>query len=166
MRKKIIGVMGPGAGATERDKTRAYELGKMIAENGWVLLSGGRNVGVMDAVSRGAHDAGGLVIGILPGKDGNDASEGVDIPILTGMGGGRNVINVLSSDVVIACGMGAGTASEVAHAIKIGKSVILLEVGEEAKQFFQRLSPKLITICDSVSSAIIEIQKGFLNLII
>lgn len=126
MKKTIIGVMGPGAGATEVDKKRAHELGKKIAENGWVLLSGGRNVGVMDAVSRGAHDAGGLVIGILSGKDGNDAPEGVDIPIITGMGGGRNVINVLSSDVVVACGMGAGTASEVAHAIKLGKPTILL----------------------------------------
>ena len=159
MKKTIIGVMGPGAGATENDKKNAYELGKKIAENGWILLNGGRNIGVMDAVSKGAHDAGGLVIGILPGKNGNDASERVDIPIITGMGGGRNVINVLSSDIVVACGMGAGTASEVAHAVKLGNPTILLGTGKSAEIFFKELAPDQVYIGENVEKTVDIIKQ-------
>lgn len=159
MKKTIIGVMGPGDRATEKDTETAYELGKMIAENSWILLNGGRNVGVMDAVSRGAHDAGGLVVGILPFKDGSDASKGVDIQIITGMAGGRNIINVRSSDVVVACGMGAGTASEVAHAIKIGKSTILLGTGKKAEEFFKELAPEFVHITKNSSETIQLIKK-------
>ena len=162
MKKTIIGVMGPGAGATENDKKNAYELGKKIAENGWILLNGGRNIGVMDAVSKGAHDAGGLVIGILPGKNGNDASERVDIPIITGMGGGRNVINVLSCDVVVACGMGAGTLSEIGLAIKAGRKVIILNDDEEGKSFLKHLAPNQILIAKDVEDAIGMVRKKVL----
>jgi hypothetical protein len=80
----------------------------------------------MDAASRGAHDAGGLVIGVLRGPDGAEASSYVDVGIRTGMGDARNVINVLSSDVVIALPGGPGTVSEVALALKSGKPVIVL----------------------------------------
>ena len=72
--KKIIGVMGKGNLATPLEIKGAYELGKLIAENGWILLTGGRNVGVMDAASLGAKSAGGLTIGILPGKDKKEVS--------------------------------------------------------------------------------------------
>ena len=159
MRKTVIGVMGPGAGATKKDKENAYELGAKIAKNGWVLLSGGRNKGVMDAVSQGTHDARGLVIGILPSKDGSDASKAVDIQIITGFGGGRNIINVLSCDVVVACGMGAGTSSEVGHAVKVGKPTILLGTGEKAEAFFKELSPKVVLTAKSVSETIELVKK-------
>jgi len=102
--------MGPGDKATTSDINRAYHLGQLIADNGWVLLTGGRNVGVMDAASRGAKMVGGLTIGILPSNDTRAMSDAVDIAIVTDMGNARNSINVLSSDVVIACGMGIGTA--------------------------------------------------------
>lgn len=151
--------MGPGDEAKEIDKKNAYELGAAIAKNGWVLLNGGRNVGVMDAVSRGAHDAKGLVVGILPFSDGSDASEGVDIQIITGMAGGRNIINVRSSDVVVACGMGAGTASEIAHALKIKKPTILLGTGEKAEAFFKEIGPKFIHIAKTVPETIELIKK-------
>ena len=68
MRKIIIGVMGRGENATANDLQNAYILGQLIAKQGWVLLTGGRNVGVMDAVSKGAKSADGLTIGILPGE--------------------------------------------------------------------------------------------------
>ena len=84
-------------------------------------------VGVMDASARGAHEAGGLTIGILPDADLNRASQYLDIPIVTGLGSGRNNINVLSSDVAIACHGGAGTLSEIALAVKAGKPTILLD---------------------------------------
>lgn len=90
----------------------------------------------MDAVSRGARERGGTTIGILPTSDPSSASDGVEIAIFTGMGQARNNINVLSSAIVVACGMGAGTAAEVALAIKAQKPIILLGVETEALSFF------------------------------
>lgn len=162
MRKIIVGVMGPGANATETDLQNAYQLGQLIAQAGWVLLTGGRNAGVMDAASKGAKAANGLTVGILPTNDTNTISEAVDIAIFTDMGNARNNINVLSSDVVIACGMGAGTASEIALAIKSNKKVILLTDYEESKLFFSSLSSANIFIADS-SAAAIEIARKVLG---
>lgn len=144
MQKIIIGVMGPGKLATEIDLKNAYELGKLIAIEGWVLLTGGRNVGVMDAASKGAKKAGGLTIGILPSSHTRNVSDAVDITIVTDLGNARNNINVLSSEIIIACGMGLGTASEIALALKNRKPVILLSEHLESQQFFKSLSPNLV----------------------
>ncbi len=130
--------MGAGNTATPQDLELAYQLGKSVAKQGWVLLTGGRKAGVMDAASRGAKAAGGLVVGILPSNNTLGMSEAVDIPIVTDLGNGRNNINVLSSNVVIVCGMGLGTASEVALALKNLKPVILLSRNELAYQFFAK----------------------------
>ncbi|YAF95822.1 MAG: TIGR00725 family protein [Nodularia sp. CChRGM 3473] len=156
MRKIIIGVMGPGEQATANDLQNAYELGKLIAQQGWILLTGGRNVGVMDAASQGAKSADGLTIGILPSTHENGIAEAVDIAIFTDMGNARNNINVLTSDVVIACGMGAGTASEIALALKAKKPVILLNEDEASKVFFQKISPEDVYIVASVEEAIAQ----------
>ncbi|MEA5605359.1 cytochrome [Nostoc sp. UHCC 0252] len=155
MRKIIIGVMGRGENATANDLQNAYTLGQLIAKQGWVLLTGGRNVGVMDAVNKGAKSADGLTIGILPGDYNQDGiSPSVDIAIFTDMGNARNNINILTSDVVIACGMGAGTASEIALALKANKQVILLTNDEEGKLFFKKLSPENVHIVESAENAI------------
>ena len=143
MRKTIIGVMGPGDLATETDINNAYELGKLIAQEEWILLTGGRNVGVMDAANKGAKKAGGLTIGILPSNNTKNVSDAVDIAILTDMGNARNNINVLSSNVIIACGMGLGTVSEIALALKNKKPVILLSEDKKSQQLFYNLSPNL-----------------------
>lgn len=124
--RTVIGVMGAGRPLDEADYAVAYRLGALIAERGWVLLTGGSPVGVMDAASRGAHEAGGLVVGVLKSGDRRHASSWVDVAVRTGMGDARNVINVLTSDVVIALPGGAGTLSEVALALKSGKTVIAL----------------------------------------
>lgn len=154
MRSPIIGVMGPGVQATPNDVEVAYELGKLIAEAHWILLTGGRNCGVMDAANRGAKSAGGLTVGILPSSNLNDLSDFVDIPILTGMGSARNNINVLSSAVIIACGIGAGTVSEVALALKAGKSVVLLNVTQDSYQFFKNLAENQIHYAHDPDTAI------------
>jgi hypothetical protein len=159
MKKIIIGVMGPGDKATATELQNAYELGKQIAQQGWVLLTGGRNVGVMDAANQGAKSANGLTIGILPGNNTNGVSEAVDIVILTDVGNARNNINVLSSDVVIACGMGAGTASEIALALKSNKSVILLNDDEASQSFFKKMSSTNIYIVNNPSEAIKITEK-------
>lgn len=154
MRKIIIGVMGTGEKATETDLQNAYELGKLIAQQGWVLLTGGRNVGVMDAASQGAKAANGLTIGILPGNSSKGISEAVDIAIFTDLGNARNNINVLSSNVVIACGISVGTVSEIALALKANKQVILLNNNVEVYSFFKNLSPENVYVVTSFEQAI------------
>ena len=133
--KTIIGVMGPGDEATPENCAVAYQLGKCIAAEGWVALSGGRNVGVMDAVSRGAQDGGGLTLGILPGDNAQQTSDYIDIPVLTGMGSARNNINILTAKVVVICGLGAGTLSEIALAIKSKRHVIFLNQSRVSVKF-------------------------------
>lgn len=157
MRKIVIGVMGPGK-ASQTEQDHAYELGRLIAQNHWVLLTGGRNVGVMQAANRGAKAANGLTVGILPTADAAGLADGVDLAIFTDMGSGRNNINVLSCDVVIACGMGVGTASEVALALKANKPVVLLHDDWETQRFFVSLSPASVFIAPSPQNAIAFVQ--------
>lgn len=154
MARTIIGVMGAGDNATAADIERAAELGELIARRGWTLLTGGRNAGVMQAASKSAKESGGLVIGILPGNSTDGMSEFVDIPIVTGMGSARNNINVLSSKVVIACGMGAGTASEIGLALKAKRPVVLLGESREASEFFVSLNSELVAVVSSAGDAI------------
>jgi uncharacterized protein (TIGR00725 family) len=117
--------MGGGSVNTEVARM-AEELGRLIAEANLVLLTGGRPAGVMDAASRGARSAGGLVVGVLPGANPDDSTEYLDIAIATNLADGRNLVNILSSDVVVACPGAAGTMSEVALAVKNGRPLVLL----------------------------------------
>lgn len=116
-----------GSVADERTENNAREMGRLIAENGWVLLSGGRPTGVMQASVTGAAKAGGLTIGVLYDEDREQAAEGLDLVIPTGMGAARNIINVLASDVVVACRGTGGTLSEIAMALRFGRPVVLLD---------------------------------------
>ncbi len=131
----------------------ARRLGELIAGQGWVLLNGGRNAGVMAASASGAKRGGGTVIGILPDADTRGASPDLDFAVVTGLGDARNLVNVLSSDVIIACAGGAGTLSEVALAVKNGKRVILLglDVGT-ALESYRRSG--LLTLAESPQEAI------------
>jgi uncharacterized protein (TIGR00725 family) len=160
--KKIVGVIGPGERAREDHIRNAFELGRLIAQEGWAVLTGGRNAGVMEAASRGAKKAGGLTIGILPTRDRDTISSAVDIPIITDMGSARNNINALTSDLIIACGMGAGTASEVALALKANRPVILLTENEEGKRFFKNLRPRCVFFAQGPAEAV-KIAKEILS---
>lgn len=162
MSKIIVGVLGPGEGATEEAVRAAFELGQLIAAEGWVLLCGGRSAGVMEAASRGAKAAGGLTVGILPSEDARGASAFVDIAILTGMGQARNNINVLSSRLLFACGMGAGTASEIALAVKAQKHVILLCADEASENFFKSLGEQRVFTADDPRAGV-ELARGLLT---
>jgi uncharacterized protein (TIGR00725 family) len=153
-RPKTIAVVGPGEGAREPDVALGFELGKLIAERGWILLSGGRAAGVMDGVNRGAKAAGGLTVGIVP-RTGVAISEAVDIPIITDMGDARNNIIVLTGDVIISCGVGgAGTASEIALALKAGKHVVLLGASEEARSYFKTIGRHLVHVAATPAEAV------------
>lgn len=149
----IIGVMGPGR-ADSSEREAAYELGKRIAAEGWTLLTGGRSSGVMEAASKGAREAGGITVGVLPGSGRTGMSEFVDVPIVTGMGSARNNINVLSSDLVIACGVGLGTTSEIMLAAKAGKNVILLKQGQPTEPFLEQFGSKQFHFASTPAEAI------------
>lgn len=153
--------MGPGDDVTPKDIEQTTEIGKLIAKAGWALLTGGRNTGVMEAASKGAQQAGGLTIGILPSENKNGMSEFVDIPICTGMGSARNNINILSSDVVIACGSGAGTTSEIMLAMKAQKPIILLNPSQKLIDFVNELPYPCPKIAPSAAKAI-QVVKGLL----
>ncbi|HEX9057682.1 MAG TPA: LOG family protein [Ktedonobacterales bacterium] len=153
-RRPVIGVMG-GGHATDIECALAEDLGQLIARAGWILLCGGRPAGVMDAAARGAHLAGGLVVGILPGRrdDPAEVSEHLDIAIITGMGDARNAINVLSSNVVVACPGGPGTVSEVALALKCGRPVVLLGWDEPTRVFPAYLESGAVRVAATASEA-------------
>ena len=126
-----------GSKASKSVAQIARTLGRLIAEQDWILLNGGGDGGVMDASADGANSAGGFVIGILPSKTDRRASQHLDVAIMTGGGDGRNYINVLSSDVVIACPGKLGTRTEVLLALNNHKPVILLglEFGAELNPY-------------------------------
>ncbi len=125
-RRLVVGVMGAGA-CDAATAAAAEEVGRLVAEAGAVLLCGGRG-GVMEAAARGAKGAGGLTVGVLPGRDARESepSAFVDVAIFTGMQEGRNWINACSSDAVVAVSGGWGTLSEIAFALVLGKPVVLL----------------------------------------
>jgi uncharacterized protein (TIGR00725 family) len=121
-RRVHVGVIGEGA-CSKVTAARAERVGRALATAGAVLLCGGLG-GVMEAASRGAARAGGLVVGLLPGFDAGDANRWVTVPIVTGMDQARNVILVRSCDALIAVGGRYGTLSEIALALKLGKPVV------------------------------------------
>lgn len=106
----------------------AEEVGRLIAEAGAIAVTGGLS-GVMEAVSRGAKSAGGLVIGVLPGFDKRDANPYVDIAFTTGMGFMRNTLTVRAADAVIMISGGIGTLNELTVAYENKPTVILEGTG-------------------------------------
>jgi hypothetical protein len=108
----------------EKALRMAEEVGRLIAERDGIVVTGGLS-GVMEAVSRGAKTAGGLVIGILPGFDKREANEFVDIAITTGMGWMRNTLTVRAADAVIMISGGIGTLNELTVAYELKPTVIL-----------------------------------------
>ena len=121
-----ISVIGSGAEHEER----AEEVGRLLAERGAVVVTGGRG-GVMAAASRGAKGAGGTTIGIVPGETRAEANEWADHVVVTGIGHARNLAVVASGDAVIAVGGRYGTLAEIGLALTLGRRVVVLEPGWE-----------------------------------
>lgn len=121
LRVAVIGAAD--AGATECALAR--DVGRHLAKAGVVVVCGGRS-GVMEAVSRGAAEAGGVVLGILPGGDPAEANPWVSIPLASGLGEARNALVVGTAEAVIAIGGGWGTLSEIAFARKMGRPTTTL----------------------------------------
>jgi hypothetical protein len=121
--KTRIGVIGADGVITPAVSRISEKIGRDIAKTGSVLICGGRG-GVMEAASRGASLAGGIVVGILPSYDKTEGNAYIDIAITTGMGHSRNSIVVSSSDALIAINGRPGTLSELSLALCMGKPVI------------------------------------------
>ena len=119
-----VGVVGP-SDASDEEVEAAEALGLGLAQAGHVVVCGGLG-GVMAAVSRGAAQGGGLVVGLLPGTDRGDANEHVTVAIPTGLGELRNGLLVHTCDVVVSIGGSWGTLSEVALAVRTGVPVLAL----------------------------------------
>ena len=125
LRIAVIGGSRPGRAALDL----AREVGRLLAARGAVIVCGGLG-GVMDAAARGAKEAGGLAIGILPGAAPSDAGPHIDIPIATGLGYTRNSLVVMNADAVIAVDGEYGTLSEIAYGLIYGKKVVGLGTWE------------------------------------
>ena len=127
VRKRQILVIGNNDnGCTPEVEKLAYDMGSNIAKSNSVLITGGLG-GVMRAASHGAHDAGGLIVGIIPQNDFSLANEFCDIVIPSGMGLMRDFLNALSADGVIVIGGGSGTLSEICAAYMYKKPIIALK---------------------------------------
>jgi uncharacterized protein (TIGR00725 family) len=124
MSRAQVSVIGSGA----EGEAQAEEVGRLLAERGVTVVTGGRDE-VMAAAARGAKSAGGTTIGILPGETREDANEWIDHVVVTGVGHARNLAVVASGDAVIAVGGAWGTLSEIALARVLGRLVVVLGPG-------------------------------------
>jgi uncharacterized protein (TIGR00725 family) len=121
-----VAVIGSGA----EHESRAEEVGRLLAERGCTVVTGGLGE-VMEAAARGAKSAGGTTIGILPGETRLDANEWIDHAVVTGIGHARNLAVVASGDAVIAVGGSWGTLAEIGFASRLGRPTVVLEPGWE-----------------------------------
>jgi uncharacterized protein (TIGR00725 family) len=117
-------VIGPGR-CDEALAALAHEVGSGLARAGFTIVTGGER-GAMEAASRGASEAGGLAVGLLPGIDRSSANAYSDVTLATGVGHARNLAVVASADVVVAVGGEWGTLSEVGLAGVLGRPVVLV----------------------------------------
>ncbi len=156
-----IGVIGSGRAVSPEQSALAHEIGAHIAQRKVVLVCGGLG-GVMEAAARGAHENGGLVVGILPTAVKEDANRFIDIVIPSGLGESRNALVVHASDVLIAFPGEFGTLSETAMALDLGKSVICLPGAWELKKAGKMEGARMIEAFDArqaVGMALGELAK-------
>lgn len=125
--KRQIAVIGSGSCAQDSElASLAEEVGGLLAAAGAVLVCGGLG-GVMEAASRGAEKAGGVVIGIVPSDSPSHANPHCTHVVATGIGHGRNLAVAASGEAVIAVGGEWGTLSEIGFARRLGRTVVALQ---------------------------------------
>ncbi|MCK5083604.1 MAG: TIGR00725 family protein [Candidatus Omnitrophica bacterium] len=120
--KITISVIG-GHDIDSEVESLAHEVGGIVARVGTVLVCGGLG-GVMEAASRGAKEAGGITIGILPGKDKGEANPYIDIALPSSIGYARNAMVACSADIIIALPGSEGTSSEISYGIVYKRPII------------------------------------------
>jgi uncharacterized protein (TIGR00725 family) len=117
-----VSVIGSG----DQWEAAAEEIGRLLAERGCTVVTGGLDE-VMAGAHRGAKAAGGTTIAILPGEDRAGANDWADHVVVTGIGHARNLAVAASGDAVIAVGGSWGTLAEIAFARRLGRVVVALE---------------------------------------
>jgi len=127
-------------GSGREHEARSEEVGRLLAERGCTVVTGGLGE-VMAAAARGAKGAGGTTIGILPGERREDANPWVDHVVVTGIGQARNLAVVASGDAVIAVGGSWGTLAEIGFASRLGRVVVILEPGLAVEGIARAASP-------------------------
>ena len=164
MKKRQILVIGNNTnGCTPKHEKIAYDIGSEIAKSDSVLINGGLG-GVMQAASRGAHDSGGLTVGIIPQDDASMANEFCDIVIPTGMGLTRDYLNALSADGVIIVGGGSGTLSEACASYMYKKPMVMIKnLGSSVDRYIDdyidhRKNVKIIAV-DTAQEAVQTVLK-------
>ena len=135
-----VAVVGSGT-ATGELYEKAREVGRLVAERGGTVVCGGLS-GVMEAAARGAAEAGGTAIGLLPDEDRRRANEYLTHSLATGTGHARNLAVVCSGDVVISVGGEYGTLSEMGLARKVGRPVVALESWDLGEHVAVAASPE------------------------
>jgi uncharacterized protein (TIGR00725 family) len=132
-RRTIIGVMG-GSSCSEELYRDTRSMAGSLAARGYAILCGGGS-GVMEAAARGAAEAGGLTLGIMPGSNAAETppNRWIQIPIFTGLADARNAVNVRSASAILAVGGSYGTLAEIALALKIGKPVVAYKTWDLAE---------------------------------
>ena len=134
-RKPVIAVIGAGK-CSRKLRDMAADIGRYVAENGGVVRCGGLG-GIMEGAARGAKEAGGTTIGIIPSENKADANQFIDYVIPTGFGQARNVLVVRAADAIVALPGKFGTLSEMAFALVSGKPIVSVQawkLGEEILQ--------------------------------
>lgn len=121
-RQVVIAIVGAGK-CSKKLRDMAADAARYVAEHGGVVVCGGLG-GVMEGAARGAKEAGGVTIGILPGVDKGDANEYIDYSIPTGFGEARNILVIRAADGVVAFPGKYGTLSEMAFALKMHKPLV------------------------------------------
>lgn len=137
---RYVAVVGSGTPSGELCE-KAREVGRLVAEGGATVVCGGLS-GVMEAAARGATEAGGTAIGILPDQDRREQNEYLTYSVATGVGQARNLAVVCSADVVIAVGGEYGTLSEIGLARKVGRPVVVLEGWDLGEHVIAASSPR------------------------
>jgi uncharacterized protein (TIGR00725 family) len=152
--QRYVAVIGPGEDAAAADVDAAREAGMLAADRGWIVLTGGRNAGVMAAAAEGARARGGAAIGILSGSDRSDAASALTAAIASGLGESRNAVLATAADAVIVCGMNAGTMSELALAARARKPAVLVNPHPSAAALLELLGNAPIAVVVSPAAAV------------
>ncbi|MHC1605143.1 MAG: TIGR00725 family protein [Candidatus Methanofastidiosia archaeon] len=120
-----VSVIGSGGQVPEHFYKMARQLGKMLARDGHVVVCGGKG-GIMEAVSKGVFEEGGIVVGILAENERGSGNRYLSAEVATGLGEMRNAIVVSSGDVIVAFPGAFGTLSELSFAMKNEKNIIFV----------------------------------------
>lgn len=128
------------------------EIGRRLADEGYLVFCGG-GAGVMEAIAKGVHDEGGIVVGVLKGQDLEEGNKYLTVPIATGIGIARNAILAYNCDAAIAISGQYGTLSEIAYAFQLKKPVI----------GYKTWDIDSVVCADSPSDVVIKLKKELKN---